>query len=45
LVARGHSITWLDVEPMDSQAAGVRLEMEALFAREWGLADAGAFTG
>jgi predicted homoserine dehydrogenase-like protein len=44
-VAKGQPVTWLDVEPMDSQATGVRLEMEALFAREWGLADAGAFTG
>jgi predicted homoserine dehydrogenase-like protein len=44
-VAKGQPVTWLDIEPLNTQAAGVRLEMEGLFAREWGIADAGAFTG
>jgi predicted homoserine dehydrogenase-like protein len=44
-VAKGQPISWLDVEPMDTQASRVRLDMEGLFAREWGIADAGAFTG
>jgi predicted homoserine dehydrogenase-like protein len=44
-VPRGQPISWLDVEPMDTQASRVRLEMEGLFAREWGIADAGAFAG
>ena len=44
-VARGQPISWLDIEALDTPAARVRLDMEALFAREWGIADAGAFTG
>jgi predicted homoserine dehydrogenase-like protein len=44
-VAKGQLVSWLDVEPMDSQAARMRLDMEALFAKEWGVADAGAFAG
>jgi predicted homoserine dehydrogenase-like protein len=44
-VARGQPVTWLDIEPLNTQAAGVRLEMEGLFAKEWGIADAGAFAG
>ncbi len=46
-IPKGNMVTWTDVVPQESEAVRARLEMEALFAREWGLADAGAgaFTG
>ena len=39
-VARGGALTWDDVAAIDSDAARLRREMEALFAREWGIGSA-----
>jgi len=36
-VARGVALTWNDVAAIDSDAARLRREMEAVFAREWGI--------
>ncbi len=36
-VARGGALTWNDVAAIDSDAARLRREMEAVFAREWGI--------
>jgi len=36
-VARGHALTWHDVAVIDSDAARLRREMEAIFSREWGI--------
>ncbi|MBI3054110.1 MAG: Gfo/Idh/MocA family oxidoreductase [Betaproteobacteria bacterium] len=35
-VAKGGALTWNDVAAIDSDAARLRREMEAVFAREWG---------
>jgi predicted homoserine dehydrogenase-like protein len=44
-IPKGGLITWRDVAMPESEAVLVRREMETLFAREWGIADAGAFAG
>ena len=36
-VARGGALTWNDVAAIDSDAARLRREMEAVFSREWGI--------
>jgi predicted homoserine dehydrogenase-like protein len=36
-IRKGEILTWRDIVPPESEAARVRLEMEALFAAEWGL--------
>jgi len=36
-VKKGDLVTWRDIAPPETEAARVRLEMEALFAREWGI--------
>jgi len=36
-VARGVVLTWNDVAAIDNDAARLRREMEAVFAREWGI--------
>jgi predicted homoserine dehydrogenase-like protein len=43
-VARGGALTWNDVAAIDSDAARLRREMEAVFAHEWGIGSA-AITG
>ena len=39
-IRKGDAITWHDIAPPESEAARVRLEMEALYAAEWGLSRA-----
>ena len=39
-VARGVALTWYDVAAIDSDAARLRREMEAVFAREWDIGNA-----
>ena len=34
---KGEAITWHDIALPETEAARVRLEMEALFAAEWGM--------
>jgi len=36
-VTKGNVVAWSDIAPPETEAARVRLEMEALFAREWGI--------
>ena len=36
-VKKGETVTWRDIAMPETEAARVRLEMEALFAREWGI--------
>jgi predicted homoserine dehydrogenase-like protein len=36
-VRKGSIVAWSDIAPPETEAARVRLEMEALFAREWGI--------
>jgi predicted homoserine dehydrogenase-like protein len=36
-VRKGGAVTWRDIAMPESEAARVRLEMEALFAAEWGV--------
>jgi hypothetical protein len=36
-VNKGDMVTWRDIALPETEAARVRLEMEALFAREWGI--------
>ena len=36
-VKKGDMVTWRDIALPETEAARVRLEMEALFAREWGI--------
>ena len=36
-VKKGDTVTWRDIAMPETEAARVRLEMEALFAREWGI--------
>jgi predicted homoserine dehydrogenase-like protein len=36
-VRKGDALAWRDIVPPESEAARVRLEMEAAFATEWGL--------
>ena len=35
-VKKGETVTWRDIAMPETEAARVRLEMEALYAREWG---------
>ena len=36
-VKKGETVTWRDIAMPETEAARVRLEMEALYAREWGI--------
>ncbi len=36
-VEKGATLTWRDIILPETEAARVRLEMEALFAAEWGI--------
>jgi predicted homoserine dehydrogenase-like protein len=41
-VAKGTTVTWRDITLPESEAARVRIEMEALFAAEFGIPEPGA---
>ncbi len=43
-VRKGAVVSWRDMEAPDSEAARVRLDMEALFASEWGIRHPGVTT-